>query len=120
MVRLRMDGRLAARVDVSDVLQEAYLDAARQVESYLRQPTVAFYVWLRGLAWERLLNFHRQHLGAQCRAVGREAPLPAESSLLLGQQLLAQGPSPSHALVKEELVLMNIPAGCCVCRSGNE
>src|SRR5207244_9467827 len=69
MVRLRMDPRLAARVDASDVLQEAFMDAARQVDNYLRDPGVVFYVWLRGLAWKRLLKLQRQHLGAQCRAV---------------------------------------------------
>jgi RNA polymerase sigma-70 factor (ECF subfamily) len=103
MLRLRMDPRLAARLDASDVLQEAYLDAARQVQGYLRRPGVAPYVWLRGLAWERLLNLQRQHLGARCRAVQRERPLPAESSLVLAQALLAPGPSPSQALLQEEL-----------------
>jgi RNA polymerase sigma-70 factor (ECF subfamily) len=103
LVRLRMDTRLAARVDPSDVLQEAYLDAARQVQKYLRQPKVAFFVWLRGLTWERLLNLQRDHLGAQRRAVHRELPLPAESSVLLAQQLLAPGPSPSQGLLQKEL-----------------
>jgi RNA polymerase sigma-70 factor (ECF subfamily) len=103
MVRLRMDTRMAARVDPSDVLQEAYLDAARQVQSYLRRPAVAVYVWLRGLTWERLLNLQRDHLGAQRRAVDRELPLPAESSVHLARQLLAQGPSPSQGLLQDEL-----------------
>jgi len=103
MVRLRMDARVAARFDASDVLQEAYLDAARQVQGYLQQSNVALYVWLRGLAWERLLNLQRQHLGAQCRTVQRAVPLPAESSALLTKALLAQGPSPSQALLQQEL-----------------
>lgn len=103
MVRLRMDARLAGRLDASDVLQEAFLDAARQVQGYLRQPRVAFYVWLRRVAWERLLNLQRRHLGAQCRAVGRELALPADSSALLARSLLAPGPSPSEALLQEEL-----------------
>jgi RNA polymerase sigma-70 factor (ECF subfamily) len=103
MLRLRMDGRMAARIDASDVLQEAYLDAARQVQGYLQQPKVAIYVWLRELAWERLLNLQRQHLGAKCRAVQREVPLPLESSAHLAKALLAQGPSPSQALLQEEL-----------------
>jgi RNA polymerase sigma-70 factor (ECF subfamily) len=103
MLRLRMDARVAARFDASDVLQEAYLDAARQIEGYLRQPQVALYVWLRELAWERLLNLQRQHLGTKCRAVEREVPLPGDSSALLAKALLAPGPSPSQALVQEEL-----------------
>jgi RNA polymerase sigma-70 factor (ECF subfamily) len=102
-VRLRMDPRLQARVDASDVLQEAYLDAARQLHSYLRDPRVAFYVWLRGLACKRLLKLQRQHLGAQCRAVTRQLALPLHSSAVLGGRLLAPGSSPSQALLKEEL-----------------
>jgi RNA polymerase sigma-70 factor (ECF subfamily) len=103
MLRLRMNARLAARLDASDVLQETYLDAARQLQGYLRRPTVAFYVWLRGLACERLLNLQRQHLGAACRAAGREAPLPADSSTRLGERLLAPGTGPSQALLRAEL-----------------
>src|SRR5207244_2738412 len=78
MVRLRLDARLTARLDPSDVLQEVYLDVAGQIRAYLRRPRVAFYVWLRGLAWERLMKLHRRHLGAGCRAAGREQALPAE------------------------------------------
>jgi hypothetical protein len=33
---MRMDPRLAARVDPSDVLQEAFLDAAHLVDNYLK------------------------------------------------------------------------------------
>lgn len=103
MVRLRMDSRIAARLDPSDVLQEAYLDAARQLGHYLKQPGVDVYVWLRGLTWERLLNVQRAHLGAQCRSVSRELQLPPESSIHLARQLLATGPSPSQGLMQEEL-----------------
>jgi RNA polymerase sigma-70 factor (ECF subfamily) len=103
MVQFRLDKRLAARIDPSDVLQEVYLDAARQVAGYLHQPKVAFYVWLRGLAWERVLMLQRRDVGAKRRSTQREQQLPLESSALLAQQLLAQEPTPSQALVKKEL-----------------
>jgi RNA polymerase sigma-70 factor (ECF subfamily) len=103
MIRLRMDRRLAARVDPSDVIQEVYLDANRQIRAYLRDCKVDFYVWLRGLAGQRLSNIRRRHLGAKRRSALREVALPAESSLLLAQQLLAGGTSPSRALLKREL-----------------
>ena len=38
MVRLRLDRRLQGRLDPSDVLQEAYLDLASDLEAYLRDP----------------------------------------------------------------------------------
>jgi RNA polymerase sigma-70 factor (ECF subfamily) len=103
MVELRLDSRVAARLDPSDVLQEVYLDMAGQIQGYLRQPKVNFYVWLRGLTWERLLKLQRRHLGAECRAIGRERALPLESSGALVSQLLTPGASPSGALVLEEL-----------------
>lgn len=103
MVELRLDARLAARLDPSDVLQEVYLDIAGQIDGYLRAPKVNFYIWLRGLALERLLKLQRRHLGADCRAVGREEVFPLESSAALAKQLLARGPSPGDAVVKAEL-----------------
>jgi RNA polymerase sigma-70 factor (ECF subfamily) len=103
MVAFRLDRRLAARVDASDVLQEVYLDVSRQIQGYLQEPKVCFYVWLRGLTWQRLVKLRRQHGGAQRRAVGREMPLAAEASSLLAAKLLAAGSTPSQALLKKEL-----------------
>jgi RNA polymerase sigma-70 factor (ECF subfamily) len=103
MIRFRMDARVAARLDPSDVLQEAYLDAARQIHHYLDRRDVDVYVWLRGLAWQRLLKLHRAHLGAQCRTVDREQPLAEDSSTALAQRLLAPGGRPDQPLLQEEI-----------------
>lgn len=103
MVQMRMDPRAAGRVDPSDVLQEAYLDAAEGVQRYAENPTVSSYVWLRGLTWERLMRILRRHLGAKCRTAQRECPLPSESSIFLAKQLLAGQSTPSKALRREEL-----------------
>jgi RNA polymerase sigma-70 factor (ECF subfamily) len=103
MIQFRMDARVAARLDPSDVLQEAYLDAARQIDHYLDRRDVDVYVWLRGLAWQRLLKLHRAHLGAQCRTVDREQPLVEDSSAALAQRLLAGGDRPDQPLLQEEI-----------------
>src|SRR5262245_48210617 len=47
MVRLRLDRRLHGRLDPSDVLQEAYLDVARRLPEYNREPALPFYLWVR-------------------------------------------------------------------------
>ena len=75
MVRLRLDRRLCGRLDPSDVLQEAYLDVARRFPEYAAAPTVSFYLWLRTLTGQRLIDLHREHLGAQMRDAGREVSL---------------------------------------------
>jgi RNA polymerase sigma-70 factor (ECF subfamily) len=108
MVRLRLDRRVSGRLDPSDVLQEAYLDVARRFPEYAAAPTVPFYLWLRALTGQRLIDLHRQHLGAQMRDAGREVSLyrgalPQASSASLAQQLLAGLTSPTQAAVRAEM-----------------
>jgi RNA polymerase sigma-70 factor (ECF subfamily) len=110
MVRLRLDRRLAGRLDASDVLQEAYLDVARRFPEYAAAPAVPFYVWLRALTGQRLIDLHRQHLGARMRDAGQEVSLyrgalPQASSASLAQQLLAGLTSPTQAAVRAEMQL---------------
>src|SRR5215468_11473049 len=62
MVRLRLDRRISGRLDPSDVLQEAYLDVARRFPEYTAAPAVPFYIWLRELTGQRLIDLHRQYL----------------------------------------------------------
>jgi RNA polymerase sigma-70 factor (ECF subfamily) len=98
MVAVRMDGRLAGRVDPSDVVQEALAAAAAKLDAYLRERPLPFYPWLRRIAWERLVRLHRRHLHARRRSVGREEPpaLPDRSALDLAERVFARGPSPSR------------------------
>jgi RNA polymerase sigma-70 factor (ECF subfamily) len=107
MVRVRMDRRLAARVDPSDVIQEALADADAKLSDYLRRRPLPFYPWLRRLTWERLVKLHRRHIRAGIRSISREAPgrlaLPDESALELARRLVDPGSSPSHHLIREEL-----------------
>jgi RNA polymerase sigma-70 factor (ECF subfamily) len=39
MVELRLDRRLSARIDASDVVQDGYVDAISRLDEYMRQPT---------------------------------------------------------------------------------
>src|SRR4029078_4228519 len=74
MVALRLARRLGARVDPSDVVQEALADAAGHLDDYLRHRPLPFYPWLRQFAWERLCKLHRHHIHAQRRSITREEP----------------------------------------------
>jgi RNA polymerase sigma-70 factor (ECF subfamily) len=110
MVRLRLDRRVAGRLDPSDVLQDAYLDVARRFPEYAAAPAVPVYVWLRALTGQRLIDLHRQHLGARMRDAGQEVALyrgalPQASSVSLAQQLLAGLTSPTQAAVRAEMQL---------------
>ena len=107
MIALRLDRRLSARVDPSDVLQETLAEAHQKLPEYLRTQPVPFYPWLRRMAWEKIVHLHRQHLLAQARAVTREerfdVALPEESALDLAQRLVAKGSSPARRLLQDEL-----------------
>jgi RNA polymerase sigma-70 factor (ECF subfamily) len=110
LVKLRLDPRVQGRVDPSDVVQEAYLEICRKLADYLRQPTLPFFLWLRLLTGQKLALVHRQHLGVQARAAGREVSLyrgalPEASSAALAAQLLGKLTTPSQAAVKAELKL---------------
>ena len=62
MIALRLDRRLSARVDPSDVLQETMIQAHQKLPEYLRTQPIPFYPWLRQMAWENIVQLHRQHL----------------------------------------------------------
>jgi RNA polymerase sigma-70 factor (ECF subfamily) len=102
-VALRLDARLRARVDPSDVVQETQLEAFRRLPDFLERAPMPFHVWVRRTAYERLLMLRRQHVEAERRATGREVALPDRSSLLLAERLVAHGPSPSRSAERREL-----------------
>src|SRR4029077_7694672 len=60
MVAVRMDRRLASRVDPSDVVQETLAEAAQNLSDYLRKQPLPFYHWLRRIAWGHLVHPHRR------------------------------------------------------------
>lgn len=106
MIAVRMDPRLAARLDPSDVVQETLMAATQRLPDYLLDRPVAFYPWLRRLAFERLVELHRHHFVAQKRSVVREATppvLPDQSSIALADQVIDSGTSPIRRLVRAEL-----------------
>ena len=101
-IEVRLDARLAARVDPSDVVQEAQLEVVRRMDDFLKRRPMPFHLWVRKTAYERLLDLRRHHRRAR-RSVECEAILPDRSSLLLACPLLASGPSPSQHLQAREL-----------------
>jgi RNA polymerase sigma-70 factor (ECF subfamily) len=107
MVFLRLDRRLQGRIDPSDVVQEAFLDALAQLDDYLADPRMPFYIWLRCITGQKLVALHRHHLGTKARDVSREIPLyqgalPEASSSALAARLLGHGSRPSEAAMRAE------------------
>jgi RNA polymerase sigma-70 factor (ECF subfamily) len=102
LVAMRADPRLRARLDPSDIVQETQLEALRRLDDYLEKPKLCFRLWLRQIAYDRLLHLWREHLKARRRSVEREVYLPEGSSLQLARQLLSAAPGPSVELLNKE------------------
>ena len=102
-VDLRLDPALRGRVDASDVVQEAHMDALNRLDDYLRRRPMPFRLWLWKTAHERLLKIRRQHAATLKRAMGREQPLPDHSSLQLARHIWAEGTGASGPAVRREL-----------------
>ena len=110
MAHFRLDHRLSGRVDADDVLQESYLAATKRVGQYIEQPDAypSFFLWLRLVVGQTLVDIHRKHLNAQMRDAGREVSIqarhyPQATSMSLAIHLLGHLTSPSNAAVRAEM-----------------
>ncbi len=108
MVHLRMDGALRARIGASDVLQEAFVEISARVARYLADPRMPFFLWLRFLTAQKLVDLYRHHVGAQKRDARRQvridrAAFPAASSAVMAEQLVGGLASPSGAAMRDEM-----------------
>ena len=97
----RLDPAIRARVDPSDVVQDALAEVARRLPDYLRRRPMPFHLWVRKAAYERALNLRRNHHAAR-RNVSREAQEPNQSSLALAHSLVSPGPTASEAVQAKE------------------
>jgi RNA polymerase sigma-70 factor (ECF subfamily) len=107
MIAIRLDKRVIARVDASDVVQEALGDAHKRLPEYFADPQLSFYPWLRRIAWDRLVDMYRTHIGAEKRTVLKErdgAPnLNDESVAELAHALAASSANPCRRAMLAEM-----------------
>lgn len=109
MLHFRLDHRLTRRVDVDDVLQEAYIDAQKRLPHFQKtDEATSAYVWLRMVTLQTLSDTHRFHLGAQARDVAREVRSQnagtQSTSLSMAHVLVGRLTSPSQAIQRVEAI----------------
>lgn len=102
-VQQRIFGRMARRIDASDVVQELFLDADRRLPE-LKQSELALEAWLRILLKQKLVDLQRRHIHAAKRSVNRECLADRSGSDVAGiaDGLVADVSSPSAHLQKVE------------------
>ncbi len=108
MVAVRLDPRIAGRLDPSDIVQETLAEASAELADFLAERPLPFFPWLRRLAGDRLIAAYRQHVGADRRTVNREVrrgPNPFDASTArLAEKLVDPGSSPSQRAARNELI----------------
>ena len=107
IVSFRLDHRLGGRVSTSDVLQEAYVRAAKRLDHFLSNDDMPLFVWLRMEVQQQLVDLHRMHLAAEKRDVRKERVRlgfadASGTSRAMAWELSAQITSPSQWLRRAE------------------
>src|SRR5262249_12363307 len=107
MVAMRLDRRLRGRVDASDIIQDAYMDAAAGLPEYARRGEMPFFLWLRWLTGMKIHRAHRNHLGCQVRDAGREVSIergamPRAPSAAIAARLIGRLTSASAIAIRRE------------------
>ena len=107
MVLAFLDPRLKARIDPSDVVQDAFIKATVKLPEYLNERPLDFYPWLRAIVREEIIDVHRRHVTAQCRSINREHQsrhlLTDASAVQLAERFVANQTSPSRHASGQEL-----------------
>ena len=106
-VAARLDRRIAARVDPSDIVQETLADAARRLPKYLRDRPMPYWAWLRRLAFQRVIRVAAVSFGivesarsAHEWAIDRSwCDMPA---VPIVDRLIDSGTSPSQIVVRDQ------------------
>lgn len=109
VIRFRLDYRLVGRIAPSDVIQDVFISAKTRLEHFRNKPDMPFFVWLRLIVQQQLIDLHRQHLHAEKRDVRKEIsierPQPAaHTSLAIAAQLVGDQTSPSMAFSRGERI----------------
>lgn len=108
MIDMRLDKKITRRIDVSDVVQEVLVEANRRLSDYLKNPIMAFHLWIRQIAKDRIIDAHRRHRVSAKRSVDREQPLaaagpPDQSTIELAGQLCDPELTPAAVATQREL-----------------
>lgn len=108
IVQFRLDQRIRGRVDAADVIQEAFVETTKRFHEYLDQREEwPFFVWLRYITLQKLMQVHRHHLNVKARNADRDVSIFASHSLaatsvMLADRLAKQQTSPSLAAARAE------------------
>jgi RNA polymerase sigma-70 factor (ECF subfamily) len=100
LVRAVRRGRLGSRLDDSDLIQDALLEAHRNIAHFQGRSLAQLLAWLRPLVVRSAQHGLRGHLGTAKRDASREEAGPA-----LAELVPDPGSSPSSQAIRQEEIL---------------
>jgi RNA polymerase sigma-70 factor (ECF subfamily) len=89
VVESRIDLRLLQRVDPSDIVQEALLEAFSRLEEFEQKRPMPLAAWLRKTTLQQLAIAYRKHRHAVRRSVLRQVSYEQSSVFRLAEQVTA-------------------------------
>jgi len=110
LARVQIGRRLQGKVDPSDVVQETFLEAHRQIANFRGNSEGELVAWLRRILAGQIALTLRRFLGTKGRDLKLERELAAQldqSSEILDGGLVASNSTPSqHASRREQALLL--------------
>jgi RNA polymerase sigma-70 factor (ECF subfamily) len=109
LARLQVGRRLQGKADPSDLVQETFLAAQRDLGQFRGNTEGELMDWLRHILASKLVDLARRYLGTRRRDVRLERQLAEEvdsSAAVLGMALAQAGSSPSEAAVRRERAVL--------------
>ncbi len=103
IVEARMDRRMIQRLDASDIVQEALLEAFRRLDDFNQRKPMPLAAWLRETAIQQLQIAVRKHRTAASRSVLRQVSYEESSVCRLAEQMTAivQTAEDRHQIVED-------------------
>jgi RNA polymerase sigma-70 factor (ECF subfamily) len=100
----QLEGRIAVRVDASDIIQQTFLEAYRGFPQFAGRDARELLAWLQIILNHKIAGAIRDHALLQKRDVGRERSMDDShgGGTPLKQQLDAEVSSPSQQVIRGE------------------
>jgi RNA polymerase sigma-70 factor (ECF subfamily) len=108
LAKLQVASRLRKELDASDVVQETFLDAARDFSRFRGSSEPELIAWLKRLLAANVADAHRRFLGTKKRNVLQESQVLEmldQSSAMLDQRMVTRTGSPDSSAARREEVI---------------
>ncbi|WP_417382444.1 sigma-70 family RNA polymerase sigma factor [Gimesia sp.] len=105
LARVEVGRHLQAKLDVSDIIQEVFLEAHKSFPDFKGTVEPQFTQWIRSILSHTIANTVRRYFGTQARDPRLEQQVAAgldHSAISLGGMLVDPGTSPSQQVVRVE------------------